>query len=110
MTYEFLKTISAYPTESHMNKLQSNPVVRKYFNRSKPPSDEDYKQNVLAVRIYFNDLSYTSVIETEKINFIDLAANYGGQLGLFLGVSIMTFVEIIELFFSSVNIWFTYKN
>lgn len=93
-----------------MNKLQNNPVIRKYFNRSTTAGYEDYKQNVLAVRVYFNDLSYTSVIETEKINFIYLAANYGGQLGLFLGVSLMTFVEIIELFFSSINIWLTHEN
>ena len=52
----------------------------------------------LAVRIYFDDLSYTLVSESPKTELVDMIANVGGLLGLFMGMSLLSFVEVIELF------------
>ncbi|RNA34517.1 amiloride-sensitive sodium channel subunit beta [Brachionus plicatilis] len=49
--------------------------------------------------VYFNQSidSYTSITENPSINVVGLFSSIGGVAGLFLGVSVLTFVEGIEI-------------
>lgn len=50
--------------------------------------------------VYFEDSAYTSISEIPKMSFLDLIANIGGLsefLGLFIGISFLSFAEFIEL-------------
>jgi hypothetical protein len=47
--------------------------------------------------VYFEDSAYTSISEIPKMSFLDLIANIGGNLGLFIGISFLSFAEFIEL-------------
>ena len=49
-------------------------------------------KKTLKLNVYYDDLSYTSIEEQEKMNLIDMVANVGGTLGLFLGVSFLSFM------------------
>jgi hypothetical protein len=40
---------------------------------------------------------------------IDLVGNIGGQLGLFIGISLLSFIEIIELFIDFIIFCFNKK-
>lgn len=57
-------------------------------------------RRVSIIEIYYNDFSYTSIIEIPKTSFEDLIGNVGGILGVFLGTSLISFVEIPELIYS----------
>jgi hypothetical protein len=63
---------------------------------------ENYKNIELNDCIYFTifyeSLSYTLIDQIPKMNVIDFISNIGGNLGLFIGVSFLSFAEIIELF------------
>jgi len=48
--------------------------------------------------IFYEKLSYTLIDQIPKTNALDLISNIGGNLGLFIGVSFLSFAEIIELF------------
>ncbi|RNA26674.1 acid-sensing ion channel 1 isoform X2 [Brachionus plicatilis] len=62
-----------------------------YFNQSIDSND------LAAVNIYYNDLGYTSFTENPSINVVGLFSSIGGVAGLFLGVSVLTLVEVIEI-------------
>ncbi len=57
--------------------------------------------------IFYEKLSYTLIDQIPKTNALDLISNIGGNLGLFIGVSFLSFAEIIELF---IEIFFILKN
>ena len=48
------------------------------------------------VFIYYPKLEYTVIDQMPKMNFFDLISSAGGILGLFIGVSFFTLVEVLE--------------
>ncbi|XP_037047236.1 pickpocket protein 28-like [Bradysia coprophila] len=50
------------------------------------------------VRIFFNKKQFISSKRSKLYGHIELLANFGGLLGLFLGISLLSFVEIIYFF------------
>ena len=57
---------------------------------------EEVKRNRIALRIYYPSLHYTVTEQVEAFTLDELMSNLGGQLGLFLGVSIITLIELLE--------------
>ena len=51
----------------------------------------------LEVSVNYHSMQYTVTEEVIKMMQSDLLANFGGLLGLFLGMSFLSFVEIIDL-------------
>lgn len=45
-----------------------------------------------------NDLSLLEITQIPKTSMIDLISNIGGTLGLFVGMTFLSFVEILDLF------------
>jgi hypothetical protein len=74
-------------------------VRRKRFNNSMfgNQTDEEYIASIGRISIYYEDLSYIEIIEIPKYLWISLISNIGGALGLFLGMSILSIFEVIEL-------------
>jgi amiloride-sensitive sodium channel subunit alpha/amiloride-sensitive sodium channel subunit gamma len=58
---------------------------------------EDLKGGFIRIHIYYDSLDYTSITESVKFSGSDLISNIGGTLGLFIGISVLSFVEIIEI-------------
>jgi len=54
-------------------------------------------KNCIYLNVFYDDLSTIFTTESPSLTAISLFGNIGGNLGLFLGMSILTFVEIIEL-------------
>lgn len=68
------------------------------------------RTSLVSLSIYYDDIRYTSITESPSITFVDLIASIGGTLGLFIGISLLSFVEVIELLLEIVLIiWFNYK-
>ena len=67
------------------------------FFRGQDLDYDEYKSRALALNIYFKTLQYTLITESAKSSIVELFSNIGGTLGLFLGISLLSFVEIIEL-------------
>ena len=49
-----------------------------------------------ALFLYFQELKYTEIFQIPITSVTDLVSNIGGTLGLFLGISLLSFVEFIE--------------
>ena len=57
-----------------------------------------YKDYFYSMKIFYAEPSYTQITEAPQQNLIDLYSSLGGNLGLFLGFSIFSLVELFELF------------
>ena len=57
-------------------------------------TNEMVKSSVVRVYVY-DSLSYTQSEEAPQIDIISLIANIGGNLGLFLGVSLFSVWEVV---------------
>lgn len=97
--------IVTYPLTISTSSYLSNPnSMKKLFNNtalsSKYSNDtlnyDKIKNKVLALNIYYDKLEYTLINQEPKFQILDLVSNIGGLLGLFLGVSLLSFLEIIE--------------
>jgi hypothetical protein len=56
---------------------------------------ETVRKSVVRIFVYYDSLSYTQSEEAPQIDIISLIANIGGNLGLFLGVSLFSVWEIL---------------
>jgi hypothetical protein len=67
---------------------------------------EEVKKNHFEIRIYYNELKYTLISEEPKTEMFNFISNIGGILGLFLGISFLSFIEIFEIIFEIMFIFF----
>jgi len=54
-------------------------------------------ENYVSFTIYYEKLEYTVIDQIAQMNEFDLISNIGGNLGLFIGISFLSFAELIEL-------------
>jgi hypothetical protein len=87
-------SISQYPTSSYEARLEN-------FYAGYAITSDEYSgylgDNILQLKIYYDSLAYTSIEESISMDIITLLANIGGIAGLFLGCSVLTIVEGLEL-------------
>ncbi|XP_033634754.1 amiloride-sensitive sodium channel subunit gamma-2-like isoform X2 [Asterias rubens] len=61
-------------------------------------SDPDFlEKNVLKINVYFDKLEYTTIYQEKAYDEIALLSDMGGNVGLWIGVSVLTVFEFIEL-------------
>jgi hypothetical protein len=63
--------------------------------------------NTFNIHVFYDELKYTWISQKPKIEFIALISNIGGSLGLFLGTSFISCLELfeilVEFFYISLN-------
>ena len=72
-------------------------------------SYEEVQKYYVSIRAYFPELKYTLIKQQPKVEVVDLVSSVGGTLGLFLGISFLSFVEIIELLIEIAFVFFKAK-
>ena len=99
----FSKTIytATYPTTWYANQFFKYNVLNETMlqnNLSSSILSFTYLQNTVSkVNIFYQELIYSSVSELPATSISDLIAFTGGNLGLFLGMSLLTFIEMIDM-------------
>ena len=70
----------------------------------------DATNSIVSINIFYDSLSYTLSTESPQMDLVSLLANIGGNLGLFLGESLLSFCELIEVAFEILQLltkfWF----
>ena len=95
----YTKTIS-------VNKY-SNDVFDTMMSKHLNLSNRKFSDDIAQVNVYYESLDYTEMVELATMDFLDLLTNIGGIAGLFLGISVLSLVEILEII---LEIFFLYKN
>ncbi|KAL9964423.1 hypothetical protein ACROYT_G028064 [Oculina patagonica] len=67
-------------------------------------TQEYMSQNMLELRVYFQELNYQVIQETPAYDSESLLGEIGGQVGLCVGASLLTVVEFFDVIFSIIKI------
>jgi hypothetical protein len=89
--YSYLELISTYP-DQFLDIFGSNDETYSF---------EMIEKTMGRFFIYFDPLSIFEISQTPSIQVVDLIANVGGTFGLFIGLSMLSFVELFELIYFS---------
>ena len=66
-----------------------------FLNRSL--NSQTARESIVEVNIYYESLSYTLTTESPQMDGVYLMGSIGGNLGLFLGISVFSICEVIEV-------------
>jgi hypothetical protein len=103
INYEIKTTFSNYPTYNYaLNSLMTNPIITSKFQNETLTYDLISK-SVLSLNVYYDQLSYTQISKDAKVELVDLVSSIGGLLGLFLGMSFLSFAEIVEMILEALS-------
>jgi hypothetical protein len=58
----------------------------------------DYRDDYVSLNVFYPFLESTEVVEMPKMTLNDLFAEIGGSMGIFLGFSVFSIIELLELF------------
>ena len=92
LAYEVQLSSSEYPTRE-VFKLYKQTDGKNKTNLTYV----DYKDNFVYLNIFYPYMRYTEIVEMPKVTLADLFANIGGSMGIFLGFSVFSIIELCEL-------------
>jgi len=102
--YSFNKTIIDYLKNKNREYTQKEDSCSNYcplecdsFTYETPIYTELGFDNQYSLIIYFEDFKYSLISQQPKIELFSLISNLGGILGLFIGFSFISLLEIIEV-------------
>lgn len=99
ISYHVSTSFAEFPSRSYAEILKENPVIRAHFSNNIDNITFDLlKEKIVSLNIYLSELKYTKSTELPDHSVIDLIASVGGTLGLFLGISLLSFAQIFETF------------
>jgi len=92
-----LSFVSIIGNKMYMSIIRNNSnLMSDFVNRTIDSAQAE--KSFVNVYVYYESLSYTESSETPQMNVIQLLASIGGHLGLFLGVSVFSLAEMVEVF------------
>lgn len=60
-------------------------------------ASDEIRQNLLRLNVYLEELSVVEFKQLPAYDLADLFADIGGTLGLWMGISVLTMMELVEL-------------
>ena len=87
------------PTSGLISSLSKSDYYLDRFN-----TYEEANKHYISIFIYYKELKYTLISQEPKLEIFVFVSNIGGILGLFLGISFLSFVEIFEILFEIIFI------
>lgn len=84
---------------SHSKLLSSFNIAEHYIKKNR----KYFTENMAVVHIFFVDSQFTKSMKNELFGFTEFLSSTGGLLGLFMGFSFLSFMEI--LYFMTLRLW-----
>ena len=88
--YEVQTSSTLFPAKRMVGALKAITKI----NRT---TEEEIKENMMQLKIYFSSMNHERIKHKPTFNLATLVANIGGCMGLFVGASVITLFEIVEL-------------
>ena len=65
----------------------------------------DYvKENFVKINIFFKEMNYESIDQVPGYGFSSLLADIGGNMGLFIGASVLTVIELFDFVYEIMKV------
>jgi hypothetical protein len=100
--YSLRVTQAKYPSKWYLNKLLANQATYDLFNKFVQTNftAQNIESTLLMINVFYDEMIYLKIEEEPQMDIDLLIALIGGNLGLFLGTSLLTIAEIFELTFN----------
>lgn len=100
-TYEHSYSFAHFPTANWYEdrRVYDRAYLERLFPGNGLPSYESIESSFVAVYVVFSGIVVEEITEKPTIEFVDLLSNIGGNLGLFIGPSVLTFTELFDILF-----------
>ncbi|XP_035679934.1 uncharacterized protein LOC118418202 [Branchiostoma floridae] len=95
-SYTLWLSSSMWPSDSYVWYVLENIHTRSQ-SQNLPLNPEELRQNLARVHVYFRDLNYELITENPTYTEESLLSGLGGLLGLYVGLSVITVFEFINL-------------
>ncbi|XP_022808058.1 amiloride-sensitive sodium channel subunit alpha-like isoform X3 [Stylophora pistillata] len=93
-TFKLTTSYSLWPTNSSQLSYQKK---LKATSKEVDGGPSDFRHNILKVNVFFEELNYEVISEDPAYELPSFMSDLGGSLGLWIGMSVLTFAEILEL-------------
>ncbi|KAB5577435.1 hypothetical protein PHYPO_G00209920 [Pangasianodon hypophthalmus] len=94
--------LTRYGKELSMVKIPSKGSAR-YLSRKYHKSEDYIRENFLILDIFFEALNYETIEQKKAYDVAGLLGDIGGQMGLFIGASILTVLEILDYIYEVIK-------
>ena len=101
-------TNSQFSAEIYHDFFKENTAFKSKFDEEEITL-KMVKEGLTKLNIYYDSLTYTEMTESISMNSVSLLSSIGGFMGMFLGMSLMTLVEILEIFIKLIYSFFDRK-
>ncbi|ESP02955.1 hypothetical protein LOTGIDRAFT_111045 [Lottia gigantea] len=98
--YTVLSNLTKQESMKHESSKEKENMEAGYSSQEREEADRASKlirQNLLRVNIYLEDLSVVEFRQMPAYDLADLFADIGGTMGLWMGISVLTIMELVEL-------------
>ena len=96
--FDIYQSVNAHPDPASLEKkLRTNPILLSHYS-NQTDFRENLLFNVVKFSVSYDTLAYMEVIEEAKMSSYTLLASLGGHFHLCFGMSLLSFVEIIDIF------------
>jgi hypothetical protein len=92
-----VKLLKKLVGDKSLDLIRESRILSSQFN-GRPLNTETALKSFVRVLISYDTLSYELTTESAKMEIVDLLANIGGNLGLFMGVSVLSLCELVVVF------------
>jgi hypothetical protein len=96
----FTSTSQTYTGMLFETLVKSNPVFASDFS-STPITEETASNKFVELNIYYDKLAYTLSEDSPSMDIVAFFGSIGGTLGLFMGLSVLSFCEMFHVVFES---------
>ncbi|XP_022797297.1 degenerin deg-1-like [Stylophora pistillata] len=99
LIYKTSMSMAEWPSEGFQEVLYNRVIKRKNAaaKNQEKEGPEFLNRNFLQVKVFYERLNFQEVQEHLSYKGINLIADIGGQLGLWIGISVLTCCEVLEL-------------
>jgi hypothetical protein len=94
---------SEFPTPKYADELIRTSFLNKIFKSFELNSTE-IQSSLLAFNVYYEDIKEYEVNILSKISEKDLLCEIGNNLGLFIGATILSVIELFEIILSTIYV------
>jgi len=101
ISYQISSHFEPLPTSGRISNLR-----KEEYGLEKFETYEEVNENYVCLFVYYKELKYTLISQEPKTLTFNLISSVGGILGLFLGISFISFIEIFEIFLEVIYILF----
>jgi hypothetical protein len=88
---------SKFPSKAYALQLMNDSKIIANYPPGYNITLDDLRESMVQFSVYYTDFDSTLISQIPKQQIADIVSNFGGLLGLFIGMSFLSFGELIEI-------------